>query len=124
MRKHASLIAAATVAVLVSPASAAPGGHTLFIPHGVMSGPVVVHNPTVPVTTKIVNNGTITGGSQAGITVTGSTPTTTVNNGSITGTTGVSVSGASSKVVNTGTITATSSSSSGSTSATGISQTN
>jgi len=101
------------------------GGATLTIPRGTTSGPVTVNNPTSPTpTTTIINNGNVQGGSQPGISITGPTPTTTINNGSITSSTqGVSVSGASSNIQNNGSITVKSTSS-GSASATGISQGN
>ncbi len=72
--------------------------------------------------TKVVNKGTIEGGSTTGLTVEGSN-NTVVNQGTITGTTGVSISGGSSTLVNNGTIRATSTSKSSS-SAVGVNQGN
>jgi hypothetical protein len=117
------LRAAAGFAVAIAIASSAQAGHFIVIPHGTNSGPVTVNNPTTPVTTGVVNHGTITGGSSPGITVTGPIPVTIVNTGTITSnTTGILVTGSSSTVKNTGSIIVTSSGTSNA-SAVGISMT-
>jgi hypothetical protein len=98
-------------------------GGTLVIPKGTTSGPVTVTNPP---TTQVINNGTVNGGASPGITVTGPgpTPTTVTNNGIITSdSTGITISGDSSNVVNSGTISVQSKGTSSAT-ATGISQGN
>ena len=54
---------------------------------------------------KLVNNGKIQGGAEAGITGTGSGPKTIVNKGTISGSTGIKISGGGSvTIVNRGTI--------------------
>ena len=115
------VLAVCSPPVLARPIGAATPGMTFTIPRGTVSGPVVINNPTTPLpTTTVVNNGTVAGGTNPGITVTGPTPTTVTNNGAITSTTkGITVSGSpSSTVVNSGTIVVKSSSGS----ATGVSQ--
>jgi hypothetical protein len=95
-------------AALAHPVAYTTMGATYTVNAGQTSGPVVIHNPTVPTpTTAVINNGTINGGTSAGITITGSTPTTTTNNGKITSSKqGISVSGGtSSTVINDGSIT-------------------
>jgi hypothetical protein len=52
----------------------------------------------------VVNKGTINGGGSTGLTVSGTPSKTIVNKGTITGTTGLLVTGSSSKIVNTGVI--------------------
>jgi hypothetical protein len=96
---------------------------TYHNPHGSTVGPVVIANPTSPTPTDtIINDGTIAGGPSTALTITGSTPTTTTNNGTITSNTrGVSVSGASSSISNNGSI-IVKNVSTGTASATGISQ--
>jgi len=113
--------AAAGFALAVAIAGSAQA-HIVFIPHGTTSGPVVVNNPTVPTpTTGIFNHGTITGGTSPGITVTGPVPVTIVNTGTITSNTvGITVTGSSSSITNTGSIVVTSGGG-GSSSAVGIS---
>jgi hypothetical protein len=111
---------AAGIALAVAIAGSAEA-HFIYIPKNTNSGPITVNNPTSPPTTGIVNHGTITGGSSAGITVTGPIPVTIVNTGTITSSTvGITVTGSSSTITNTGTISVTSSGGSSS-SAVGIS---
>jgi hypothetical protein len=97
---------------------------TFIVPHGTTSGPVTINNPTSPVpTTRVINNGTIAGGTKTGLTITGPTPTTVSNNGVITSNMeGISISGSPSAIFNTGTISARDIST-GTATATGISQT-
>src|SRR5262249_14548830 len=64
------------------------------------NGPIQIPPPNN--TNTVVNKGTITGGPSTGLTTTN--VGTVVNKGTITGTTGLSVSGSSSSVINTGTI--------------------
>jgi hypothetical protein len=70
------------------------------------NGPTVVTTPY----TGVTNSGTINGGSGTGLTVSGTASKSVTNSGTITGSTGISVTGGSSTVVNTGTISATSTS--------------
>jgi hypothetical protein len=114
------------VLILGLPVAAFAGGvSSPMVPHtGIIisgnHGPQTLNTNT---NSSLTNNGTITGGSSAGVTVTGSNPGTVTNNGTITSSTvGITSSGTSTTIQNSGSIIVKSTSNGSSSNAVGVSQ--
>jgi hypothetical protein len=99
VRRH--LHSAIAVALLVASSGAADAREFNKVGRNQTVGPQTMSGDS-----KLVNKGNIQGGTEAGITGTGSGPKTIVNKGTISGSTGIKISGGGSvTIINRGTIT-------------------